>query len=279
MIQIGNFNSLKVVKHVDFGVYLDGGEDGEILLPLRDMPNDCEVGDILNVFICFDSDDRLIATTQTPLAQVGQFACLEVVSLENVGAFLDWGLPKDLFLPFRERTRPVKVGQTVVVYIYIDNTDRICASMRLDKYVQAESEKQILDFKENQAVELFIAARTDLGFKAIINGTHWGMLYNNEIFQPLEHGDKLSGFIKKIREDGKIDLSLQGNQTESPKDLGAKILALLKSEGGYLAINDKTPAEEIYQILGVSKKKYKIALGGLYKQRLISVHDDGIRLI
>ncbi len=279
MIQIGNFNSLKVVKHVDFGVYLDGGEDGEILLPLRDMPRDCEIGDILNVFICFDSDDRLIATTQTPLAQVGQFACLEVVSLENVGAFLDWGLPKDLFLPFRERTRPVKVGQTVVVYIYIDNTDRICASMRLDKYVQAESEKQIVDFKENQAVELFIAARTDLGFKAIINGTHWGMLYNNEIFQPLEHGDRLSGFIKKIREDGKIDLSLQGAKNESPKDLGEKILALLKSEGGYLAINDKTPAEEIYQILGVSKKKYKIALGGLYKQRLISVHDDGIRLL
>ncbi len=274
MVKIGNFNQLEVLKHVDFGVYLNGGEAGEILLPLRDMPNDCEVGDVLDVFVCYDSDDRLIATTQEPLAQVGEFACLEVQSLESVGAFLNWGLPKDLFLPFRERTRPLKVGQTVVVFVYLDNTNRICASMRLDKYVETEAGK----YKEGDAIELFIAARTDLGFKAIINGAHWGMLYNNEIFQPLEHGQKLPGFIKKIRDDGKIDLSLQGLKPETSKDLESKILALIKSEGGFLAVNDKTPAEEIYQIFGVSKKKYKIALGGLYKKRLITVTDDGIRL-
>lgn len=279
MVQIGNFNQLEVLKHVDFGVYLDGGEDGEILLPLRDMPEDCDVGDVVNVFICYDSDDRLIATTQTPLAQVGEFACLTVVSLENVGAFLDWGLPKDLFLPFRERTRALKVGQTVVVYIYLDNTDRICASMRLDKYVEADPDQYRDKYQEGESVDLFIAARTDLGFKAIINGTHWGMIYKNEIFQPLEHGQKISGFIKKIREDGKIDLSLQDPQSEPAKDLPEKILSLLKSEGGFLALNDKTPAEEIYQIFGVSKKKYKIALGGLYKKRLITVSDEGIRLV
>ena len=274
MVQIGNFNQLKVVKHVDFGVFLDGGEDGEILLPLRDVPKECDVGDMIDVFICYDSDDRLIATTQNPLAEVGQFACLEVVSLESVGAFLDWGLPKDLFLPFRERTRPVKVGQTVVVFVYLDNTDRICASMRLDKYVNPEPGP----YKEGERVELFIAARTDLGFKAIINGNHWGMLYNNEIFQPLEHGQKLAGFIKKIRADGKIDLSLQDLNADPIKDLPEKILSLLKNKGGFLSVNDKTPAEEIYELFGVSKKKYKIALGGLYKKRLITVEDDGIRL-
>ncbi len=274
MVQIGNFNQLTVLKHVDFGIYLDGGEDGEILLPLRDLPENCDVGEILDVFICYDSDDRLIATTQTPLAQVGDFACLEVVSLESIGAFLDWGLPKDLFLPFRERTRPLKVGQTVVVYIYLDNTDRICASMRLDKYVETEPGT----YQEGQAVDLFIAARTDLGFKAIINGAHWGMIYNNEIFQPLEHGQKISGFIKKLREDGKIDLSLQNLNEKEPQDLANKIMTMLKSENGFLAVNDKTPAEKIYQLFGVSKKKYKIALGGLYKKRLITVDDDGIRL-
>lgn len=275
MVQIGNFNQLEVLKHVDFGVYLDGGEDGEILLPIRDMPNECEVGDLLEVFVCYDSDDRLIATTQIPLAQVGDFACLEVVSLEPVGAFLNWGLPKDLFLPFRERTRTLKIGQTVVVYIYLDNTDRICASMRLDKYVDPHPGQ----YKEGETVELFIAAQTDLGFKAIINGAHWGMIYNNEIFQPIEHGQKLSGFIKKLRDDGKIDLSLQSLNAPAPKDLAAQILIKLKSENGFLAVNDKTPAEKIYQLFGVSKKKYKIALGGLYKKRLITVEDDGIRLV
>ena len=273
MLEIGRFNQLEILKHVDFGVYLEGGEDGEILLPLREMPKDCKIGDILDVFICYDSEDRLIATTQEPFAQVGEFACLEVVSLENVGAFLNWGLPKDLFLPFRERTRSLKIGQTVVVFLYLDNTDRICASMRLDKFVETEPGQ----YKEAEAVELFIAAQTDLGFKAIINGAHWGMIYNNEIFQPLEHGQKLSGFIKKIREDGKIDLSLQNLKSESSQDLGQKIMTLLESEGGFLPVNDKTPAEKIYQLFGVSKKKYKIALGGLYKKRLITVEDEGIR--
>ena len=273
MLEIGRFNQLEILKHVDFGVYLEGGEDGEILLPLRETPKDCKIGDILDVFICYDSEDRLIATTQEPFAQVGEFACLEVVSLENVGAFLNWGLPKDLFLPFRERTRSLKIGQTVVVFLYLDNTDRICASMRLDKFVETEPGQ----YKEAEAVELFIAAQTDLGFKAIINGAHWGMIYNNEIFQPLEHGQKLSGFIKKIREDGKIDLSLQNLKSESSQDLGQKIMTLLESEGGFLPVNDKTPAEKIYQLFGVSKKKYKIALGGLYKKRLITVEDEGIR--
>ena len=273
MLEIGRFNQLEILKHVDFGVYLEGGEDGEILLPLRETPKDCKIGDILDVFICYDSEDRLIATTQEPFAQVGEFACLEVVSLENVGAFLNWGLPKDLFLPFRERTRSLKIGQTVVVFLYLDNTDRICASMRLDKFVETEPGQ----YKEAEAVKLFIAAQTDLGFKAIINGAHWGMIYNNEIFQPLEHGQKLSGFIKKIREDGKIDLSLQNLKSESSQDLGQKIMTLLESEGGFLPVNDKTPAEKIYQLFGVSKKKYKIALGGLYKKRLITVEDEGIR--
>lgn len=276
MIQVGKFNRLKVLKHVDFGIYLDGGDDGEILLPLRYMPENCEVGDEVDVFICFDSDDRLMATTEKPKAMVGDFALLKVVATTPVGAFLDWGLPKDLFLPFAEQTRALRVGQEILVYIYVDKSDRLSASMRLERNI----EKTDANYKEGQPVNLIIAGRTDLGFKAIIENRHWGVLYGNEVFMPLHQGQRIPGYIKKMRDDGKIDLSLQQTGHKSAaEDVGPKILNLLKERNGFLAINDKTPPEEIYRLFGVSKKKYKIALGGLYKQRLISVDDDGIRLV
>ncbi len=276
MVQIGKINKLKVLKHVDFGVYLDGGDDGEILLPLRYMPDPCEVGDEVEVFICYDSDDRLVATTETPKAMVNDFALLKVVATSSVGAFLDWGLPKDLFLPFAEQTRALRVGQEVLVYVYVDKSDRLAASMRLERNV----EKTAAEYTEGQKVNLIIAGRTDLGFKAIIENRHWGVLYANEVFQPLRQGQKIEGYIKKMRPDGKIDLSLQRSGHKATReDVGPKILESLKEKNGFLPINDKTPPEEIYRLFGVSKKQFKVALGGLYKKRLITVHEDGIRLV
>ncbi|WP_374079223.1 S1 RNA-binding domain-containing protein [Bdellovibrio bacteriovorus] len=277
MIEIGRLNKLKVLKHVDFGVFLDGEVDGEILLPLRYMPENCEVGDTVEVFVMFDSEDRLMATTETPKAMVGDFALLKVVAVESVGAFLDWGLAKDLFLPYAEQIHTPRVGQDIIVYIYTDKSDRISASMRLDRYV----EKTATDYKEGQPVQLLIAGKTDLGYKALVDNKYWGVIYENEVFQPLKYGQRTQGFIKKLRPDGKIDLILQKTDKvghEAAEDIAPLIMDMLQKKGGYLAINDKTPADTIYNLFGVSKKKYKIALGGLYKKRLITVDDDGIRL-
>lgn len=274
LVDIGRFNKLTVTKLVDFGVYLDGGEDGEILLPKKFVPENAQVGDILEVFVCFDSEDRLMATTETPQAQVGEFAYLTVVAATKVGAFLAWGLDKDLFLPFSEQTHNIRPGDQVVVYVYLDNTDRIASSMRVERYLS----KEPADFEAGQNVDLMIYNRTDLGFKAIINGTHQGMLYHNEVFQPLKIGQKIRGFIRHIRaEDGKIDLGLQKTGHQGAEDVGPKILELLAKNNGFLALNEKTPPEKIYDLFGISKKKYKIALGGLYKQRLITIDEDGLR--
>lgn len=273
VVKIGELNTLKVLKHVDHGVYLDGGDDGEILLPLRFMPEQCEVGDLLEVFIHFDSEDRLIATTDRPFAMVGEFAHLKIKAIERVGAFLDWGLPKDLFLPFAEQTRDLRVGQYVVVFLYVDKSDRISASMRLDRNIS----KEPATYKEGDRVDLFVAAQTELGFKAVINGRHWGVLYANEVFTKLDFGQRLPGFIKRIRPDGKIDLRLHQEAQKDVDDIGEKIMKALKDRGGFLPINDKTPAEMIYDLFGVSKKKYKMALGALYKKRMILVTEQGIK--
>lgn len=275
MAQIGKWNKLKVLREVDFGVYLDGEADGEILLPVRDMPDPCEVGEMVDVFVCFDSEDRLIATTQAPEATIGEFASLKVAAIERVGAFLDWGLSKDLFLPFAEQTRSLQVGQYVVVYLYLDSSDRIAASMKLERNIDSEPG----DYEEGQKVRLLIAARTDLGFKAIIEGRHWGVLYENEVFSPLRIGQATEGFIKKIRDDGKIDLSLQGVGHRAADEIAPRILEMLKEKNGFLPINDKTSAETIHRLFGVSRKQYKIALGGLYKKRLITIDSEGIRLV
>jgi len=274
VVQIGQLNKLKIVKFSDYGLFLDGGDDGEILLPNKYVPQECEVGDELEVFIYLDSEDRLVATTDRPYAMVGEFAHLKIKSMEQVGAFLDWGLPKDLFLPFSEQSRALRMGQDVVVYIYLDKSDRISASMRLDRYI----DKNPGDYKEGDEVDLFIAARTDLGFKAVINGLHWGVLYENETFQDLRHGERVKGYIKKVRPDGKIDLALLKDGHKSSGDIGEKILEMLNKKNGYLPVNDKAAAELIYELFGVSKKKYKMALGGLYKKRLITIDEDGIRL-
>jgi len=276
MLEIGKLNTLTVARHSDFGVYLDDGSGGDVLLPKRFVPDACEIGDQLQVFICYDSEDRLIATTEEPWAMVGEFALLPVVAIESVGAFLDWGLSKDLFLPYAEQSRDLRIGQDVIVYLYLDKSQRISASMRIER----NANRTPPDYQEGQAVDLFIFGRTDLGYKAIIEGRHIGVLFENEVFQQLEYGQKIRGYVKKLRPDGKIDLSLQqGTGHKAADPIADRIMELLAQHEGYLEVNDKTSAEVIHELFGASKKKYKIALGGLYKKRLIRIDPDGIRLI
>lgn len=275
VLDLGHIQKLKISKILERGAYLEDGHGEEILLPMRELPDAANVGDELEVFIYLDSEDRKIATLDMPFAMVGEFALLRVKSLERVGAFLDWGLQKDLFMPFSEQTRELKVGQNVVVHLYIDNSERIAASMRLDRFISKESAV----YEPNQPVDLFVAMKTDLGFKAVVNGKHWGMLFSNEVFERLEYGQKLKGYIKQVRPDGKIDLMLQPLGNKGALDLGQKILDVLKAKGGFMPLTEKTPPETIYDLFGVSKKKYKMALGGLYKKRVIAIEENGIRLL
>jgi len=275
MLQIGRKNQLKVLKILSLGAFLDAEDQGEVLLPAREMPANCKVGDTIDVFISFDSEDRLVATTTMPIAMVGEFALLKVVAVEKVGAFLDWGLSKNLFLPFAEQSRRLTVGQEIIVYIYLDKSGRISASMRLERNIDKNTD----EYQENQKVELLIIGHTDLGYKAIIEGRHIGVLYKNEVFQKLEYGDFVTGYVKKIRTDGKLDLTLQKPDGTDVEDIANRILKALDAHQGFIPVNDKTPASEIYRLFGVSKKKYKIALGGLYKKRIIRVDDDGIRRV
>lgn len=277
MALIGRFNSLQVVKHTDFGLYLDGGADGEILLPKRYVPKDepCEAGDWLNVFIYLDSDDRPIATTLKPKAQVGDFASLKVVEINRIGLFLDWGLPKDLLLPHSEEKRPLQVGDYCVVYLYLDQrTRRITATARLDRHL----DRTPAHYQAGQAVDLLIVEPTPLGFKAIINGQHWGLIHKNEAFKFLRGGMCEQGYIKEVRADGKISLSLQPVGQQARDALSEQILARLKEENGVLSVSDKSPPELISRLFGVSKGNFKKAIGGLFKQGLIQIHDDRIEL-
>lgn len=207
------------------------------------------------------------------MPKAGEFAYLQVVATEEVGAFLDWGMPKDLFLPFAEQTRPIKVGDWVMVFLYTDNSDRIAASMKLEKRIEKNA-----SYSAGESVDLLIASKTDLGFKAIINGKHLGLLYSNEVFQNLKPGDQIKGYVKHVRPDGKVDLILQAPGHHARDQIAEKILDLLKAQNGFLPLTEKTPPERIYKLFGVSKKKYKMALGGLYKNRLVTIELDGIRL-
>lgn len=276
MAAIGQWNELEVVKTVDFGIYLDGGPHGEILMPKRYVPEQYEIGNQLNVFIYLDSEDRLIATSETPKAVVGEFALLKVVSTTSIGAFLDWGLPKDLLVPFREQQQKMEAGHSYLVYIYLDDeSQRIVATSKLNKCLNNIP----VDYEIGEEVDLIIANQTDLGFNAIIDNSHWGMIYKNEIFQSLKTGQKLKGYIKTIREDEKIDLVLQKEGYEKIDDITQTILNKLAANNGFLPLNDKSDPEVIKQTFQISKKNFKKAIGSLYKQRLISIETDGIKLL
>ena len=274
-IELGKFNQLEVVKEVDFGLYLDGGEEGEILFPTRYVPEGCQVGDMLNVFLYLDIDERLIATTLTPLVQVGQFACLEVAWVNQFGAFLNWGLMKDLFVPFSEQKMKMQVGRKYVIHAHLDDESyRIVASAKVERYLS----KDIPDYAPGTEVDILIWQKTDLGFKAIIDNKHSGLLYENEIFCTLETGMQMRAFVKQVREDGKVDLILQKPGFEKIDDFSKTLLDYIKEHGGRIHLNDKSPAEDIYDTFGVSKKTFKKGVGDLYKKRLISLQENGITL-
>lgn len=275
-IELGKFNQLEVVKEVDFGVYLDGGEEGEILLPTRYVPEDCKIGDILNVFLYLDMDERLIATTLTPFVQVGQFACLEVSWVNQYGAFLNWGLMKDLFVPFREQKMKMQVGRKYVVHAHLDEESyRIVASAKVERYLSKEKP----EYTAGEEVNILIWQKTDLGFKAIIDNKYSGLLYENEIFSSIETGMEIKAFVKQVRGDGKVDLILQKPGFEKVDDFAKTLLDYIKEQGGRIHLNDKSPAEDIYDTFGVSKKTFKKGVGDLYKKRLITLHEDGIALV
>ena len=278
MALIGRMNSLQVVKHTDFGLYLDGGADGEILLPKRYIPKDTpsEVDDWLNVFIYLDSEDKLIATTLKPKIQLGEFASLKVVDINRVGLFFDWGLPKDLLLPHSEEKRPLQIGDYCVIYLYLDKrTRRLTATARLDRHL----DKVPANYQVGQEVDLLVVDRTDLGFKAIIDGKHWGLIHKNELFKFIRSGMREKGYIKELRADGKISLSLQPIGHEAASGLAEQIIERLRAQGGVLALGDKSPPELISEHFRVSKGNFKKAIGGLYKQGLIRIHDDRIELL
>ncbi|GFM51128.1 GntR family transcriptional regulator [Pseudomonas cichorii] len=277
MALIGRYNSLQVVKHTNFGLYLDGGPDGEILLPNRYIPKDIptEDEDWLNVFVYLDSEDKLIATTEKPKVQVGEFASLKVVEVNSIGVFLDWGLPKDLLLPYSEEKRTLHAGDYCVVHVYLDKkTRRITATARLDRYL----DKTPANYSAGQEVDLLVAEATDMGFKAIINNKHWGLIHKNEVFKFLRPGKQEKGFIKEVRADGNISLSLQPVGAEAAGSLNAKILDRLRENNGVLPVSDKSDPQVISGLFGVSKGNFKKAIGALYKQGQIVIHPDRIEL-
>lgn len=281
-LKVGRTNVLRVVKRLPFGSYLSPGSAKkgrdleEVLLPKRYEPEHLKVDDLIKVFIYMDSEDRLIATTETPLAQVDECAYLKVVDVNQIGAFMDMGLMKDLFVPFAEQGTRMKVGESYVAHLYLDeHSGRIMASSKLDKFLFETSHYH----KPQQAVDLLVYAETELGYKAVIGTNYTGLLYKNELLKPLQIGDKLSGYIKAIRPDKKIDLTLQLPSEKTRPDLANKILAHLKQSGGISTLTDKSPPEEIYQAFNVSKKSYKKALGALYKRKLILIEKDKITLL
>ncbi|NRA60929.1 MAG: GntR family transcriptional regulator [Psychrobium sp.] len=274
LIQLGKMNTLEVVKEVDFGYYLDGDEWGEILLPHGSCEQIFQEGDQVSAFLYKDSEDRLIATTKIPLAQVGEVTSLKVNAITPIGAFLDWGLEKDLLVPFAEQAERMVDGETYLVVLYVDVSNRIVASSKLDKRLDREP----AHYEEHQRVNIVICDHTDIGYKAAVNGEHWGVLYRNEVFKELRIGFKTIAYINRIREDGKIDLLLEKPGYTLNDELGIKIIRFLKQNEGHSHVSDKSSPEIITRLFGVSKKKFKQSIGNLFKKGIISIDKDGIRL-
>ena len=309
-ILLGQKNRLKAAWKVDFGMYLEGDDEGKILLPARYVPEDLEVGDEIDVFVYLDNEERRVATTLEPKAMVGDFAYLEVAWVNEFGAFLDWGLMKDLFCPFREQKKRMEVGRSYIVHVHLDEESyRIMASAKVEKWLEndklakeyipsAEKEDTIPSQREKgdlstpplgeagrrllqpgSKVSALIWQKTDLGFKAIIENKYSALLYDSQVFKNIHTGDLVDAYITKIRPDGKIDIALQPNGRQHTEDFAEKLLHYLQYRGGRCRLGDKSSAEEIKEQFGVSKKTYKRAIGDLYKRRLITINDDGIELV
>jgi len=276
MIKLGDYNTLKIVKSVDFGLYLDGGNAGEILLPTRYVPKNAKIGDELEVFIYLDQDEKLVATTLHPLAKVGDIACLEVAWVNEYGAFLNWGLMKDLFCPFREQKMRMQKGYHYVVYIKEDEeSHRLIATAKVDKYLYTDRPP----YKHGDAVDILIWQKTDLGFKAIVDNHYQGLIYEDQIFQPLHTGDRMTAYVDHIRQDNKIDITLQPTGRRQTEEFSEVLLRYLQENDGHCDLGDKSPSELIADRFKVSKKVYKKAVGDLYRRRLITISDNGIDLV
>jgi predicted RNA-binding protein (virulence factor B family) len=273
-MNLGDYNELEVARFVEFGVYLTS-DDGDILMPDRYVPAGTHIGDVLRVFVYRDSEDRLIATTEQPLARVNEFAALTVRDVSSLGAFLDWGLPKDLLLPMRNQPKRLRPGDRAVVYIYLDETsDRLVATAKWEKYADKEPQLQ-----PGEQVQLLIAGESDLGYAALVNGRYQGMLFRNEVFRPMSIGDVLPGYVRQVRPDGKVDVSLQREGYDEVRAATDALVLLLRKAGGQLPITDKTDSEEIYRRVGMSKKVFKKALGALYRRGQVELHPNFTRLI
>ncbi len=277
MATIGRRNTLSIVRESTPGLYLNGGELGEILLPGRYIPPNLKPGDKLDVFIYRDSDDRLVATTETPLAHVGEFVCLKVVSVnQRIGAFLDWGLSKDLLLPFREHLGPLRVGQKVVVAVYVDpKTDRIVASARLRRHLSPDTPT----YAPGQPVNLLVTGQTPLGYTVIVANAHEGLLCRDQVAVPIEIGQRLKGFVRLVRPGGKIDVSLDAAGYQRVASLQLQVLRALEQNRGRLEFDDNSSPEAIRTAFGVSKKAFKQTLGAPYKSRRIQFLNPGIELL
>ena len=275
-LKLGDYNRLKIVKRVDFGLYLDGGPEGEVLLPKRYVPQGANIGDEIEVFLYLDIDERLVATTEHPVAKVGEFACLEVAWVNEYGAFLKWGLMKDLFCPFREQKMRMEVGKSYIVHIHIDEESyRIMATAKVEKYLNKEKPT----YNAGDEVDIMIWQKTDLGFKVIIDNQYAGLIYRDQIFKHVQTGDRMKAYIACVRPDGKIDLTLQPTGRQQTLDFSETLLNWLQQHDGYCELGDKSDAEEIKARFEVSKKVYKKAIGDLYRRRLIVMENGGIRLI
>lgn len=276
MIEIGKYNSLKILRRTPFGLYLGDESGNDVLLPTKYCPNKFEMGDELKVFVYLDHNEKEIATNIIPKILLHEFAMLQVKDVADVGAFMDWGMEKDLFVPFKEQRQRMEEGRWYIVYLDIDrSTDRLYASNQIEKILQNED----INLTAGEKVDLLVLKETDLGFTVIVNNQHKGLIYENEIFKPLNIGDKLIGYVKNIREDNKIDISLQPIGFENFNDVNTElILQKLSENKGFLTITDKSSPEEIYSTFGISKKAFKKSLGSLYKHRKISIEPNGIKL-
>ena len=294
MIRLGDYNTLKVVKFAvrdnphayggkeTFGVFLDGGREGDILMPQKYVPEGTKVGDSIKCFVYLDQDERPVATTETPLAKVGDFAFLECTWVNEYGAFLDWGLMKDLFCPFREQKKKMEIGDSYIVYIHIDEESyRIVATAKVDKYLSAAQPSG--NTPENgltmgTPVSLLVWQKTDLGFKVIVDNRYQGLIYRNQIFRHVQTGDRMTGYIEKVRPDGKLDISLQPTGRKQTIDFAETLIQWLEDHDGFAPFGDKSAPDDIKRTFQVSKKVFKKAVGDLYKRRIITITDDGIQL-
>jgi len=276
MIEIGKHNRLIVLRNTSVGLYLGDQEGQDILLPIKYIPEGIDINDEIEVFVYRDSEDRLIATTLEPRIQLNGFASLRVKDVNDFGAFLDWGLEKDLMVPYREQMTRMRVGQYQIVYLYVDEkTGRLAATNKLDRFLEVEP----VDLSEGQKVDLLVWTETDLGYNVIINQKYKGLLYKNQIFSVVEPGDEVTGYIKHLREDGKIDVSLQQQGFAAIEANAQIVLDVLKKNNGFLPLTDDSSPEDIMDHMQMSKKTFKKAIGTLYKQRLIELQDKGISLI